>query len=318
MARILIVTPAPRGSTKGNRVTADRWARLLRLGGHRVTIRERFSNESCDVLITLHARKSAAAVQQCEQQSPDTPVVVVLTGTDLYNDIHRDQRAAANLERATRLVLLQSHGIRELPKHLRPRVRVILQSAKPPRVTPPPLKTAFEICVSGHLRPVKDPFRAALAARQLPAMSRIRITQIGSALDPAMERRALDEMARNDRYHWLGGVPNGKARQLLARSRLLVLSSKMEGGANVISEAIVASVPVLASKVSGSIGLLGDDYPGYFDVGSTRQLANLMSRCEQDEIFYHSLRMHVEDLAPRFTPQREQDSLQMLLDELLC
>lgn len=124
-------------------------------------------------------------------------------------------------------------------------------------------------------------------------------------------------MADNDRYRWLGDVPNGKARQLLARSRLLVLSSKMEGGANVISEAIAASVPILASRISGSIGLLGEDYPGYFDVGATRQLATLMSRCEQDDTFYNALRSHITGLAPQFTPQHEQASLQSLVEEVL-
>jgi glycosyltransferase involved in cell wall biosynthesis len=132
-----------------------------------------------------------------------------------------------------------------------------------------------------------------------------------------MERRALDEMARNARYRWLGETPNWKARQLLARSRLLVLSSKMEGGANVISEAIVASVPILASRISGSIGLLGEDYPGYFDVGSTKQLTSLMTRCERDADFYDALRSYVKILAPQFTPDREQAALGKLIDDVL-
>ena len=318
MARILIVTPAPRGSRKGNRVTANRWARLLKRSGHRVTIREHFSGEACDILIAFHARKSAPSIERCTRQSPGTPIVLLLTGTDLYGDIHHHQRAAMSLEHASRLVLLQSHGINQLPSHLRPKARVVIQSAVPRVRKPQPLKRAFEVCVSGHLRPVKDPFRAALAARQLPPESRIRITHLGSTLTPAMQRRALHEMTGNDRYRWLGEVPNGKARQLLARSRLLVLSSKSEGGANVISEAIAATVPVLASKISGSIGLLGEDYPGYFDVGATKQLAALMSRCEQDESFYNALRTHVTRLAPQFTPQREQASLQKLVDEVLA
>jgi putative glycosyltransferase (TIGR04348 family) len=317
VARILIVTPAPRGSRKGNRITANRWARLLKASGHDVSIREEFTSQRCDVLVAFHARKSAASIERCVQKSPDTPIVLLLTGTDLYGDIHRNKSAAAALDQASRLVLLQSHGIHELPPRLHSKVRVVVQSAIPPRATLASLKRAFEVCVSGHLRPVKDPFRAAAASRHLPAESRIQITHIGSALTPTMERRALDEMVRNDRYRWLGETPNGKARQLLARSRLLVLSSKMEGGANVVSEAISASVPILASRISGSIGLLGENYPGYFDVGSTKQLTSLMTRCERDADFYDALRAHINALAPHFTPEREQAALTPLIDDVL-
>jgi putative glycosyltransferase (TIGR04348 family) len=316
VARILIVTPAPKGSRKGNRITASRWSRLLRTGGHRVQVSEEFTGQSCDVLIAFHARKSAASIERCARSSPDIPIILLLTGTDLYGDIHNNASAAASLDKASRLVLLQSDGIHQLSARLHSKVRVIVQSAEPPAEAPQPLKRAFEVCVSGHLRPVKDPFRAALASRQLSINSRVRITHIGSALTPAMKRRALAEMARNNRYHWRGEVPNWKARRLLARSRLLVLSSKMEGGANVVSEAVVASVPVLASKISGSIGLLGEDYPGYFEVGSTSQLASLMARCEQDGQFYDALRTHIQNLAPQFTPQREQESLRQLIDDV--
>jgi putative glycosyltransferase (TIGR04348 family) len=317
VARILIVTPAPKGSRKGNRITASRWARLLKASGHRVKLSEEFIGQSCDVLIAFHARKSAASIERCVRTSPGIPIVLLLTGTDLYGDIHNNASAAASLDKVSRLVLLQSDGIHELPTRLHSKVRVIMQSAEPPRQAPQPLKRVFEVCVSGHLRPVKDPFRAALASCQLSSDSKIRITHVGSALTPAMKRRALDEMARNNRYQWRGEVPNWKARQLLARSRLLVLSSKMEGGANVVSEAIVAAVPILASKISGSIGLLGEDYPGYFDVGSTGQLASLMTRCERDRKFYDALRNHIQKLAPQFTPQREQESLRQLIADVL-
>ena len=317
MARILIVTPAPRGSRKGNRITANRWSRLLKASGHSVRITEEFTGQRCDVLVAFHARKSATSITRSIQASPETSIILLLTGTDLYEDIHRNKSATAALDKVSRLILLQSHGLHELPPRLHPKVRVVVQSAVRPQSTPQPLKRAFEVCVSGHLRPVKDPFRAALASRKLPGDSRIRITHIGSALTPAMERRALDEMSRNDRYRWLGETSNWKARQLLARSRLMVLSSKMEGGANVVSEAIAAAVPILASRIPGSIGLLGENYPGYFDVGSTKQLTSLMTRFETDTDFYELLCAHVKRLAPQFTPEREQISLGQLIDDVL-
>jgi putative glycosyltransferase (TIGR04348 family) len=261
--RISIVTPAPPRSRKGNRMTAVRWARLLRQLGHRVSIDQRYTGQPCDLLIALHAKRSADAIAQFRRQCPTSPLVLLLTGTDLYRDIRQSAVARRSLALADRLVLLQPHGAQHLPRDLRQKVRVIYQSVVPPRNIPPRLRQEFEVCVIGHLRPVKDPFRAALAARQVPADSRIRITHLGAALTPAMERQARREMQRNARYHWLGDRPHWQTMQLLARSRLLVLSSKMEGGANAVSEAITASVPLLCSRISGSIGLLGANYPGF-------------------------------------------------------
>jgi putative glycosyltransferase (TIGR04348 family) len=316
MARILLVTPARPGSRTGNRITANRWARQLRALGHRVAIQEKFSDGQFDLLLALHARKSATSIRQFSKQQPGHPIVLALTGTDLYHDIHTSNAAQHSLELATRLVMLQPHGLGELPSHLHCKVRVIYQSAPAPTRPPQRLKNAFEVCVSGHLRPVKDPFRAALAARQLPDDSQIRITHLGAALSPSMERKAREEMARNNRYRWFGNVPQWRARQLLARSRLLVVSSKLEGGANVVSEALAANVPVVSTHISGSIGLLGADYPGYFEIGATSELAKLLQRCEREPKFYRRLSQLCQKQAKLLTPAREQAAWNRLIAEL--
>src|SRR6185295_6357206 len=172
------------------------------------------------------------------------------------------------------------------------------------------------VCVVGHLRAVKDPLRAAYAARRLPRDSRIRVLHAGGARDAAMEARARVEEASNPRYQWLGALSRVKTRRLIAQSKLLVLSSRMEGGANVISEAVLDGTPVLASRIPGSIGLLGADYPGYFPVGSTRKLAELLERAESDAPFYRRLAMHCRKLAPLFRPAREREQWRKLLAEI--
>ncbi len=146
------------------------------------------------------------------------------------------------------------------------------------------------MCVLGHLRPVKDPFRTALAARLLPASSRVRVLHLGAALSEEMAERARQEAAANPRYRWLGELPRWRALRVLGRCRLLALTSEMEGGANAISEAAALSVPVIASRIGGSVGLLGADYPGYFPVGDTAALARLLERAETDTRFYRTLR----------------------------
>ena len=89
-------------------------------------------------------------------------------------------------------------------------------------------------------------------------------------------------------YRWLGELSREKALRLLSRCRLLALTSEQEGGANVVSEALAASVPVLSSRIAGSVGLLGEDYPGYFPVGDTEALARLLGRAETDADFYQT------------------------------
>ncbi len=289
---------------------------MLRSLGHRVTIATDYEDEKCDALIALHARRSAGAVFRFRRRFPEAPLIVALTGTDLYRDIRRSQKARRALAAAARIVALQPLAAGELEPHLREKLRVIYQSAEPVRGQVKASREFFDVAVAGHLRAVKDPFRAAYAARRLPPHSRIRILHAGGAMKPAMARTARAEEARNPRYRWLGPLSRPRTRRLIARSRILVLSSRMEGGANVISEAVVDGTPVLASRIPGSVGLLGKDYPGYFPVGDTGALTRLLARAERDSGFYRRLHSHIDRLAPLFRPSEERARLKTLLDEL--
>jgi putative glycosyltransferase (TIGR04348 family) len=313
---IQLVTPAPPKSLKGNRITAVRWARLLRELGHRVKIHQTYRGDDCDVLIALHARRSHRSIVRFARERPERPLIVAMTGTDLYHDIHHSASARRSLDLATQLVVLQSHGVEELPAAVRAKTRVIFQSVEPLRRRPLPLKSMFEVCVLGHLRPVKDPFRAAAAARLLPPESRIRVTHVGRALSESMRRQALHTEADNPRYRWLGELSRGKALRILARSRLLVLTSKMEGGANVVGEALAVGVPVVSSRIGGTIGILGTGYPGYFAVGDTEALAELLARAEREPDFLDDLRRRCAAKASLFEPARERESWRKLLREV--
>ena len=87
----------------------------------------------------------------------------------------------------------------------------------------------------------------------------------------------------------------------------------MEGGANVVCEALACSVPVLSTRIPGSIGILGENYPGYFPVGGTRALADLLQRAESDKEFYATLQARCKDLKPLVSPTRERRSWESLL-----
>ena len=313
--KICLITPAPAHSRTGNRVAALRWARLLRELNHHVVLAQEYKSQSCDLMIALHARRSHDSMVLFRERHPNLPLILALVGTDLYGDIHTDSSAQESLELADRFIVLQPMGIKELPERLTYKARVIYQSVEPPPGKFTPKKNVFEVCVIGHMRPVKDPFRTAQAVRSLPSSSRIQILHAGADLSGDMEETALRESSLNPRYRWLGNLPHWKSMRLLARSRLLSLTSESEGGANVVSEAIACSVPIVSSRISGSIGLLGEDYPGYFTVGDTQELAVLLQRAETDAAYYNRLKSWCDRLKPLFEPADERRRWDELLRE---
>ena len=84
-----------------------------------------------------------------------------------------------------------------------------------------------------------------------------------------------------------------------------------------VSEAIVAGVPVLSTDIPGSRGLLGDDYPGYYRVGDAEGLASLLLRAESDSGYLEELEEHCVRLRPRFAPEGERAAWRELLDSVL-
>jgi len=271
-------------------------------------------NENCDVLIALHARRSHPSIQQFRQADAVRPLIVALTGTDLYGDLPAgDPEALRSLELATRIVVLQESACEELPAEVRLRTAVIYQSAVAPSNPRPPREDCFEVCVLSHLRDVKDPLRAALAARQLHSESRVRILHAGRALSSDWEAKAREEERINARYQWMGDQPHDEAMQLLSGSRLLVLSSLMEGGASVIAEAVVCGVPILCSDIPGNVGMLGRDYRGYFPPRDHAELREMLRRAEGDRRYPDLLRRRVLAFQSRFSPEAERDSWSRLL-----
>lgn len=313
--RICIITPANARSRGGNWVTAARWRRILRKLGHRVIVRQRYDDARWDLLIALHARRSYPSMARFRHLHPDAPLVLALTGTDLYGDIRAGTRARRAVQWASRLIVLHPLAVGALPRGMGDKARLIYQSVERPRGKPIIASQSFDVCVLGHLRAVKDPFRAAMAVRNLSASSRLRIVHIGDALDGRMAERARREQDRNPRYRWLGGQARATALRRLAGCRLMVLSSRSEGGANAIGEAATLDVPIIASRIDGNVGLLGRDHPGLYRVGDTNALRHLLLRAESDTTFYRDLLAASRRIAPLFSPALETRTWRSLLAE---
>ncbi len=300
----------------GNRVTAVRWSKMLRPLGHSVDISQHYGGTISDLMVAMHAARSADAILQFRKRHPEKPSVLVLTGTDIYRDVARSAKAREAMQIADRLVIFQPLAKQVVPDELKRKVRLIYQSAEQTADAPALDRNSFVISVVGHVHEVKDPLRAAMASRKLPKESKIRIVQAGDADDGNLIQRARTEALKNPRYRYLGSIPRWKVRNLIAGSHLLVLSSRIEGGANALSEAIVDYVPVLASRIPGNVGILGEDYPGYFEPGDTEALTELMYRAETDEDFYQELKTRCALLARQFRPEAERRAWEKLIKEV--
>jgi putative glycosyltransferase (TIGR04348 family) len=313
---LVIVTPALAQANNGNWQTAHRWAQMLR-PAYRVRLAERWAGGDEGLMIALHARRSAASVAAWRAAHPGRPLVLVLTGTDLYRDNDDNAEAQRSLALADALVVLNELGCRRLPAQLQPKCRVVLQSCPARR---PLAKTGrhLRVLMVGHLRDEKDPRTFMRAARRLAGRPDILFDHVGAALDAALGDEARALAAAQPTYRWLGGLSHEAARRRIQAAHLLVHASRMEGGAHVVIEALRSGTPVLASRIDGNLGLLGDAAGPCFEVGDDAQLAALVEQLRDDPAMLARLAAAQARRAPLFAPEAEQASLRQLVQALLA
>lgn len=319
-----IVTPALADANNGNWQTARRWARMLS-GHYRVRLVKQWPDgasrdDGTDVLLALHARRSADSVAAWALAHPGQPLVLALTGTDLYRDIQSDASAQRSLALAQRLIVLQEQGPMALPEALRGKCRVVFQSSSR-RQTLAKTTAHLRALVVGHLRDEKWPQTVFDAARLIGPDEGIFIDHIGNQLDPALGAAARATQRACAHYRWLGGLPHAATRARIQRAHVLVHPSRMEGGAHVIMEAALCGTPVLASHIDGNVGMLGAGYGGYFPPGDAAALAALLRDCRRDIAAdtgkLAALQAQCSARAPLFEPAAERSALLSLLNELL-
>lgn len=285
-----------------------RYSRILQSLGYRTrVVSSSHAVPAADLLLALHARKSAGFIAAFRKKFPVRPIVVVLTGTDVYGPLSRSHAALGALAAADAIVTLQPLAIRRIPRALRKKAVAVIQSARDLKVDRSPARST-RLCVIGHLRREKDPLRAAFALRYLKEPD-IEVIQAGATLDPRYAARVARIEAREPRYRYVGELSQMRALRLLASSDALVLSSRSEGGANVASEAIANRVPVLASRIDGNVGVFGSNYSGYYRFGSSKALAALIARFAEDRSFARMLRRQIERLEPEVTFEHERRGL---------
>lgn len=284
--------------------------------GYGVVVTQSWSGKDTAMLIALHAYRSHSSIMAFHEQYPDRPIVLVLTGTDLYRDMAVHSEVLHSMEVADQLIVLQSSALDSIPVHLRHKARVIYQSVQvdiPERV----LSEDFQVVVIGHLREEKDPFCIARSLPLLPSTSEIKVLHLGMAMNEEIERTAKGYSETLEHYQWIGEISHADTLKTLSQSCLMVISSRMEGGAHVVSEAIALGVPVIASDIPGNRGLLGDDYLGYYPVGDEAELASLLYHAESMPDFYSVLKKQIDIRKDLVSPERERQSIQELMSQLL-
>lgn len=316
---LCLVTPALADSNNGNWQTAKRWAHMLS-GQFQTRISASWPDgHDADVMLALHARRSAPSIAAWAQTHPTRPVVLALTGTDLYHDIHHNADAQRSLQLAHALIVLQYQGVAELPPDMQSKAHVIYQSST---ALPSVSKTTahLRVLMVGHLRDEKWPQVLWQAAQALGADDGIYIDHIGQALDPVLAKQAQHVANQCPHYRWLGELTHAQTRRSIQRAHVLVHPSRLEGGAHVIMEAALSGTPVLASRVSGNVGMLGADYAGYFEAGNVNPLVDLLRQCRRTQTQSDGLLAQLTQMctarAPLFQPEREQASLCALITSL--
>jgi putative glycosyltransferase (TIGR04348 family) len=315
--RVCIVSPALAAANNGNWHTAARWQTFLAPLADVEVCAVGAEDDGADLLIALHARRSAPSVARWRERRPDAPLVLVLTGTDLYRDLDVDAAARHSLECASRIVVLQEAALARLDAASRAKATVVVQSAAALRATHGARDA--DLVAVGHLREEKDPATLFRAARLLAGDAATpTIAHVGGGLDERLAHEARATMAACPAYRWLGPLEHAAARRTIARARALVHPSRIEGGANVVIEAVRSGVPVLASRIDGNLGLLGSDYAGTFPVGDAHALAALVRRFLRDDAFASALRAQCAAREPLFRPAVERRAVQRLVSALLA
>ena len=312
---IVIVTPALADANNGNWQTAHRWKRFLS-PAYRVRLCDAWEGGPESLLIALHARRSAAAVACWRSAHSDRPILLVLTGTDLYRDIARDKSAQQSIRLADALVVLNELGAQRLAPQDQGKATVILQSSSQ-RNRLHHTDRHLRALMVGHLRAEKSPQTFFDAARRLVDRDDILLDHIGSALDPALGEQARALMQQCPQYRWLGPLPHRAVRRRIQAAHLLVHPSRMEGGAHVVIEAVRSGTPVLASGIDGNIGLLGEGYTGYFPVGNDLALASLLESARDLPGMLGGLKAECDARAPLFEPARERAAVLALVASLM-
>jgi len=311
--KVTISSPYATDSLHGNTVSAIRIAGILEESGHVAEVIQSGDPivEDTGALIALHARKSHASVVAMKQQSPKSKIILYLTGTDLYEDIPNGcPLAIESLEIADTIVVSQEASQKSVPATYQQKTKVVYNSIILPKLAPVERELDLFV-IASHLRAVKQPFLAAEALR-LSGES-VRVKLMGAEIDSGAADFARKLNQSDSRFEWLGEQNYEQTLTWMKRSLATINTSIAEGGANSIGESIALGRPVLATRIEGNVGMLGENYDGYFAPDSPAELASLIKKICHDKSYQAHLEQQVLDQSAKYSRENERKGWLALL-----
>ncbi|MFC5050629.1 glycosyltransferase [Rubritalea spongiae] len=302
---VLVSSAYPLTSPKGNTITAKRIVQLLNDAGHLAEAIHTDMPPQADAMIALHATKTLITSQRFKVCSPQGKLIIYLTGTDLYKDLPDNKPEFFEaLELADYLVVSQKASLASVPSKYRPKARFVPASVLLPPEHPCPPPPENSVLLAAHLRPVKNPFLINKALTLLPQLQLHAFT-LGAALDPQMAEQANHWQTIDRRFQWLNTLPYPETLSWMRQVDFTINTSHSEGGSNAVAESIALGTPVLASRIEGNLGLLEDNYLGYFEPDSPQSLADLLALALSDPDLQAQLHTQTQNLQHKFLPEKE-------------
>lgn len=87
------------------------------------------------------------------------------------------------------------------------------------------------------------------------------------------------ECVLGQRLDWVGGLPMARVREAMAKADCVVLPSRYDGWGAVVSEALLAGTPAIASDTCGAAGVvMASQTGGVFPAGQIRPLQDLLDK----------------------------------------
>lgn len=317
--RLLIPDDVP--ATAGNVVSASRLAACLAALGWDASVRragEAAPPPPGTLIHALHAVRAGTRALQLAR-GVGAPLVVTLTGTDMG-------AAAAELSevlQAADAVVVYHEAARaelrgRLPALTTP-VEVIPPGVPLPPTARPPRGDALVFLLPGGIRPVKDPLFALEPLRRLHAsLPQVRFVLCGPVRDADFGAGVL---ARLDAIPWAryaGEVPHDEMAEMYADAAVVLNTSRSEGLANAVLEAMACGRAVLASDIPGNRAAIRHGVDGllYRDAGDFLACsARLAAEPELRRRLGASARRAV---AQRFSPAAEGQAHDRLYGRLLA
>ena len=317
MLDVLIHSPYPRQKSQGNAVTALRMKNLLAEGGLSVAIHERGDSPiEAKCLIALNARKSAAEIFAFQERQSASVVVALLTGTDVNHPEMEDpcSDTIKALHQSDVIVSLHGGFSHRIPDELLGKTTVIYPSVRIPDTVRHFPTSEREVVIAGNFRDEKNPNLLIQAVGELVGES-ITFHAYG---DGGSYQELLEKTADDYDDFKLHGVQDHEVLLTKMQSASVLLNTSIEeGGANAICEAVAIGLPVVASKIDGNIGMLGQDYAGFFTSGDVGELAKLLRRIFAEKELYELLKQQVSKRAELFSYEREAAEWVALVQKII-